>query len=260
VGFKRTSGDLVLFLDGDMELCQGWLRKALEVLRQQPDVAVVTGLVVDRPLHTERSDTFVVEQVDAPVRLTDVKHGGGAALYRRAVLNEVGPFNPHFYSDEEPELCVRIRRRGYRVVELDCPAVCHYTEPHEAISTLLARWKRKLYLGPGQILRYHLGSRVFWDYLGARGFGCLPALGLAAGVLSLLLSLVTQQWAWFGLWALALLAIVTLMLYRKRSIHQTLYSLVRRTLMMAGMLRGFLIRPLAPDDYPARVDEIRREE
>jgi hypothetical protein len=88
----------------------------------------------------------------------------------------------------------------------------------------------------------------------------LPALGLAAGVLSLLLSLVTQQWAWFGLWALALLAIVTLMLYRKRSIHQTLYSLVRRTLMMAGMLRGFLIRPLAPDDYPARVDEIRREE
>lgn len=260
VGFKRTTGDLVLFLDGDMELCQGWLEKALEVLGEQPDIAVVTGLVVDRPLHTPRSEPLAVEQGDAPTRLIEVKHGGGAALYRRAVLNEVGPFNPHFYSDEEPELCVRIRLRGYRVVELDCPAVCHYTEPHEAISTLLARWKRKLYLGPGQILRYHLGSGVFWAYLGERGFGCLPALGLAAGVVSLLLSLLTQQWVWFGLWAFAPLAVVTLTLYRKRSVHQTLYSLVRRTLMMAGMLRGFLIRPLAPDAYPARLDEIKREE
>ncbi len=74
------------------------------------------------------------------------------------MLDEVGPFNPHFYSDEEPELCVRIRRRGYRIVETDYPAVCHYTEPHEALSTLFARWRRRLYLGPGQILRYHLGS------------------------------------------------------------------------------------------------------
>ncbi len=260
VGLNRTSGDLVLFLDGDMELCQGWLGKAVEVLRQQPDIAVVTGLVIDRPLHTERNDVFVVEQGEAPVPLVDVKHGGGAALYRRAVLNEVGAFNPHFYSDEEPELCVRIRRRGYRVVELACPAVYHYTEPHETISTLFARWKRRLYLGPGQILRYHLGSEVFWSYLAERGFGCLPALGLAAGVLSLLLSLVTQQWAWFGLWVLALAALILLMLYRKRSVHQTLYTLVRRVLMMAGMLRGFLIRPLAPDAYPARLDEIRREE
>ncbi|MEB2288552.1 MAG: glycosyltransferase [Anaerolineae bacterium] len=260
VGLNRTAGDLVLFLDGDMELCQGWLEKAVEVCGQRPDVAVVTGLVIDRPLHTARSEAFVVEQAETPVPLVDVKHGGGAALYRRAVLDEVGAFNPHFYSDEEPELCVRIRRRGYRIVELACPAVCHYTEPHEAISTLFARWKRRLYFGPGQILRYHLGSRVFWSYLAERGFGCLPALGLAVGVLSLLLSLLTGQWAWLGLWALALVAVVLLMLYRKRSVHQALYTLVRRALMMAGMWRGFLMRPLAPDAYPALVDEIGREE
>lgn len=260
VGFKQTTGKLVLFLDGDMELCPGWLGQAIEILRQQPEVAAVTGLVIDRPLNTPRDDVCVAARTGAAVRLKEVQHGGGAALYRRAVLDEVGSFNPHFYSDEEPELCLRIRRRGYRIVELDCPAVCHYTEPYEALSTLFARWKRRLYLGPGQILRYHLGSGMFWDYLRERGFGCVPALGLAAGVICLLLSLLTEQWVWFGLWVLALIAIFVLMLYRKRSVHRALYTLMRRMLMMAGMLRGFLFSPQAPQDYPARFDEIEGQE
>ncbi len=260
VGFRQTTGDLVLFLDGDMELCPGWLSQAINILRQQPDIAVVTGVVIDRPLDTPRDNVFAVEQADGEVRVKDVQHGGGAALYRRAVLDEVGPFNPHFYSDEEPELCVRIRRRGYRVVETDYPAVCHYTEPYEALSSLFARWKRRLYLGPGQILRYHLGNGVFWDYLKERGFGCLPALGLAAGAGCLLLSLLTQAWVWFGLWVLALLAVIALTLYRKRSAHRALYTLTRRALMMAGMLRGFFLKPLPPDAYPARFDETNSQE
>jgi len=260
VGFRQTTGDLVLFLDGDMELCPGWLDTAMAILRQQPEIAAVTGAVIDRPLDTPRDEVCVVKQAGGGVRLHEVRHGGGAALYRRAVLDEVGPFNPHFYSDEEPELCVRIRRRGYRIVETDYPAVCHYTEPHEALSTLFARWRRRLYLGPGQILRYHLGSGVFWAYLSERGFGCLPALALAAGAVCLLLSLLTQVWVWFGLWGLALLAVIALTLYRKRSVHRTLYTLTRRALMTAGMLRGFFLKPLPADAYPAHFDEINSQE
>ena len=46
-GFAATSGDYVLFLDGDMELCHGWLARALRVLESEPSVAAVAGRVVD---------------------------------------------------------------------------------------------------------------------------------------------------------------------------------------------------------------------
>ena len=32
IGYKHTSGELVLFLDGDMELCKGWLETGLQIL------------------------------------------------------------------------------------------------------------------------------------------------------------------------------------------------------------------------------------
>src|SRR6266853_2928168 len=41
IGYKRTRGDFVLFLDGDMELLQGWLRQAVQVMREMPKGGVM---------------------------------------------------------------------------------------------------------------------------------------------------------------------------------------------------------------------------
>ena len=60
---------------------------------------------------------------------------GGAAMYRRSTLEEVGPFNPWMHSDGEPELCVRIRHAGYRILKLGHPIAYHYSDPDGIIST-----------------------------------------------------------------------------------------------------------------------------
>ena len=39
VGFHHTEGDLVLYMDGDTELVPGWLRSAITVLQQNPNIA-----------------------------------------------------------------------------------------------------------------------------------------------------------------------------------------------------------------------------
>src|SRR5205814_10040498 len=49
---------------------------------------------------------------------------GGAALYRRSVLEHVGTFNPYLFSDEEPELYIRIRHAGYQVLQQIGRASC----------------------------------------------------------------------------------------------------------------------------------------
>ncbi|PYT38783.1 MAG: hypothetical protein DMG45_22345, partial [Acidobacteria bacterium] len=162
IGYKRTRGEFVLFLDGDMELLQGWLGQALQVMREISKAGVMlSSRVIELP----------PSGASVPPSPAPITHGaipkevsrvsfvvGGAALYRRSVLEQVGTFNPFLYSDEEPELYLRIRHAGYRVLQLDFPIVRHYSQPQETPSALLGRRKRNFLLGVGQCIRYHMGT------------------------------------------------------------------------------------------------------
>ncbi|MCL4488735.1 MAG: glycosyltransferase [Chloroflexi bacterium] len=258
VGTRFTSGDYVLFLDGDMALCPGWLERALAVMRDQPDVAAITGHWYDYPRADGTAGSPNPAQLKLADRDTDVSRVGGAAMYRRSVLEQVGTFNPYFYSDGEPELCVRIRHAGYRILRLGSPIAFHYSDPVEAISTLIARWKRNLWLGMGQSMRYHLGTPLFIPYVRERGYGCVPIVVLVVGLLSFLWALAMREWLWLGLWASGLCVIVIGDALRKRSLYRALYSLVNRLLVVDGTLRGFLIPPGNPATYRGKFDVIQQ--
>lgn len=257
VGYKNTTGDLILFLDGDMELINGWLKKALVVFQTQPDVAVVTGPWLDLPVNTPTNQQNRAKQLETGIRNAEVRSSGGAAMYRRVVLQKVGSFNPYLYSDGEPELCVRIRYAGYRIIKLGNLISYHYSDPTEAMSTLIKRWKRNLWLGMGQGIRYHLGSELFWPYVKERGFGCLPFLVVGAGIISVGCSLAFHNWIFFSSWLLIISLIIILILIRKRSIYKTIYTLLQRTLALDGTIRGFLIKPMNPETFPDKYEIIQ---
>ena len=252
VGYQHATGRVILFLDGDMELYPGWLEQALNLLIETPNIAAITGTLIDRPKATPSRQQLPTTLYVDTTALRDVKHGGGAAIYRRSVLEEVGSFNPYLYSDEEPDLCIRIRHRGYRVVQLDQPVAMHYTDPDGHLSTLIARWRRRLYLGAGQNLRYHLSSEIFLPYLKERGFGLAPAAALIAGVLCLAISLTTRSLLWFGAWLLAFFTVIALDSLRKHSLYRAIYSLLLRLLIMDGTIKGFFMHPLTAEESPLR--------
>lgn len=257
IGSKHTTGDLVLFLDGDMELCQGWLERALQIIQDRPKVAVVTGQVIDLPKTGGPDDKPPLAKTGADATI-EVLYSGGAAMYRRSVLEQVGTFNPYLYSDEEPELCIRIRHAGYGIVRLQYPIAYHYSDSRDALSTFVRRWRRKLYLGAGQNIRYHLGGEILWPYLKERGYGLLPGLGLTAGLSSFLWSVRSGQRRWFCLWLLLLLGIIAGDAYRKHSLYRTIASLLERLFIIDGTVRGFLLKPLDPGTYPDKPDVIKR--
>ena len=256
-GYQHTEGDLVLFLDGDMELCPGWLEGALRVLQDEPDVAAITGQVVDLPKAAGPDDKLPLTTGDTDT-VTEIPYGGGAAMYRRSVLEEVGTFNPYLYSDEEPDLCIRIRHAGYRIVRLQRPIAYHYTDPKGGLSTKVARWRRKLYLGAGQSIRYHIGDEIFWSYIRERGYGLIPALGLLAGLGSLVWAFIGGQRGWFYTWMLLAGLFVAIDTYRKQSFRRTVTSLIERLFIVDGTVRGFLIKPLDPSSYPCEFDVVKR--
>ena len=261
VGFCQTSGDNVLFLDGDMELYGGWLAKALSVMNKEEDVAVVDGPRIDVPTST-KSHAEVAHYKPSPFyedwdSTTDTTKVGGAALYRRSVLNRVGPFNPWLRSDGEPELCMRIRHFGFRVVQLGHPVVYHYSDPPREWNTVIGRRSRGLYVGPGQIMRYYLGKELFWPYIRWRAYGVVPLLFMLAGALAAVLWIVAGTWLWAGLWAASLALVLAADLTRRRSLRRTLSALLERVFQAEGTIRGLLIPTLDPSEYPGRFDELR---
>jgi glycosyltransferase involved in cell wall biosynthesis len=256
-GYKYTTGEFVLFLDGDHELVPGWLPEAFAVFRREPKIGAIAGQIVDVPKATPGHNRHKAQQPTGPVTVTHAKHGGPAVIYRREVFEKVGTFNPYLYSDEEPELCIRIRQGGYYVSYINRQAVFHYTDPGDKIMTLYRRYKRNLYLGSGQSIRYHLHTGMLWPYVKERGHGLIPGLAILAGIVALIGSILARQFVWFALWGLMAMVVLALYTIRNRSFYRTFHSLFKRMLHLAGTIKGFTLEPLSPDTYPRRVDILK---
>jgi GT2 family glycosyltransferase len=259
VGLRRGSSPFVLFLDGDMQLVPGWLEAALSVMGRHEDVAAATGVIVDVPREGSSGTRGTLAVGPHEAALTELRHGRGAALYRRELLDRVGGFNPYLYSDEEPELCLRLRSAGFRIVRVEAPIALHLVDDGGGISTILARRRRRLYLGAGQNLRYLLGRETFWPYVRERGFGLVTAAALAAWIAGLALAAVLGHPLAAGAVLLAPAVLFALAAVRKRSIRAAAQSVVMRLVTLDGTIRGFLQPRLDPATHPIRFEVVRHE-
>ena len=102
IGFQHTTGELLMFVDGDCVLDRQWLCRALAYFTE-PDVAGIAGYLSDVDAEG-RATPFVGEQSLEVKTLPTLR---GIAAYRRAALQEAGSFNPHLRSEEEAELALR---------------------------------------------------------------------------------------------------------------------------------------------------------
>lgn len=128
--------ELVQFVDGDCEVVPGWIEAAREVLEARPDVAVVCGRRRERYPDASIYNRVIDVEWDTPVGET--KACGGDAMMRVASLREVGGFDPSLIAGEEPELCVRLRARGWKILRIDREMTLH-----DAAMTDFAQWWKR---------------------------------------------------------------------------------------------------------------------
>jgi len=148
-GFERLmelapDSPYVYFVDGDCEVCAGWIGKACAFLDSHSDVAIVWGQRRER--YPERSIYNMLCEIEwRSFKLGETKACGGDALMRIGPFREVGGFRPNLICGEEPELCVRIRQKGWRIWHLDEDMTLH----DAAIYRFGQWWKRMLRGGYG---------------------------------------------------------------------------------------------------------------
>lgn len=115
--------ELVQVVDGDCELQPGWIAAATGFLATRPRVAVACGRRRERHPEASLWNRLCDAEWDTPVG--PALACGGDALIRMAALDQVGGYDPRLIAGEEPELCLRLRARGWEIWRLDAEMTLH---------------------------------------------------------------------------------------------------------------------------------------
>jgi GT2 family glycosyltransferase len=118
--------EFVQFVDGDCEIAQSWLEKALSAFSARYDVAVVCGRRRER--YPEHSLFNLLCDIEWDTPIGESMSCGGDAMMRVVALQQVGCFNSALIAGEEPELCYRLRQDGWKVLRLDAEMTLHDAE------------------------------------------------------------------------------------------------------------------------------------
>lgn len=141
-GIRQSNGDYVALLNNDMEVEEGWLGELVRALeRSGPEVGSCVGKILyfDRRERIDSAgDCFTRAgfnfkrgwqqrdqgQFDRLERVFGAS--AGAALYRRAMLDELGGFDEDFFAYlEDVDLSFRAQLRGYGCLYVP-PAVAYH--------------------------------------------------------------------------------------------------------------------------------------
>jgi GT2 family glycosyltransferase len=133
--------EFVQFVDGDCEVVEGWLDSAQRELETQSDVAVVCGRRRERFPEQSIYNQLCDMEWDTPIG--EAKACGGDSMMRVKAFQQVGGFNPALIAGEEPELCVRLRQKEWKILRLDAEMTLHDAQ----MLQFSQWWKRMLRAG-----------------------------------------------------------------------------------------------------------------
>ncbi len=120
---KADPPDFVQFIDGDCELREGWVERARHFMHDNLRAAVVCGRRRERHPDASVYNALIDAEWDTPVG--EAKACGGDALMRYQAVNAVGGYRPDLIAGEEPELCLRLRARGWTVWRIEAEMTWH---------------------------------------------------------------------------------------------------------------------------------------
>jgi GT2 family glycosyltransferase len=137
-GFKKLleiapETHFVQFVDGDCELIAGWVNSARNFLQTHTEHAVACGRLYER--FPEKSIYNRLCDIEWNGPTGDIKACGGIFMIRAEAFQDVGGMNEMIRAGEEPEMCLRLRGKGWLIHRLD-----HSMAWHDAGMTTFSQW------------------------------------------------------------------------------------------------------------------------
>lgn len=133
----------VQMVDGDCEVVGGWIERAIAELDANPKAAVVCGRRRER--FPEASIYNRIADIEWNTPIGEAKSCGGDAMFRVSAFQEAGGYDNSVVAGEEPELCQRLREKGWKVFRIDAEMTLH----DSAMLRFGQWWKRSVRSGYG---------------------------------------------------------------------------------------------------------------
>ena len=213
----------VQFVDGDCEIVSGWLERATAFLDAHPQVVVVCGRRREREPDRSIYNALCDDEWNTPIG--PAKACGGDALMCAKALSAVAGYRDDLIAGEEPELCVRLRARGWQIHRLDVEMTLH-----DAAMTHWTQWwqrsKRAGYAFAEGAALHGSPPERHWvrEMRSARIWAGAVPLAIAS------LAVLGSPWAWL---ALAVYPVQVARLYA-RGAGPVRLRLARAALLVAG--------------------------
>ncbi len=140
-GFKRLRElaphiTYVQFIDGDCELDGEWPAHAIGFLEQNQKYCAVFGRLRERFPDRSIYNRLCDNEWNTPTG--DALACGGIVMMRVDAFEDVQGFRDELIAGEEPELCVRLRRAGWRIRRMDFEMA-----KHDANMMRFGQWWRR---------------------------------------------------------------------------------------------------------------------
>jgi len=118
IGFERLCQinpniSFIQFVDGDCEMVSGWFGVAVAEFEKEPSIGIICGRLRERCPEKSIYNLLCDMEWDTPIG--SVEACGGIFMIRVSVFIEAGGFNSTLIAGEEPELCLRIRQKNWRI-------------------------------------------------------------------------------------------------------------------------------------------------
>ena len=161
-GVRQARGEIVVFLNNDIEAEPTWLEALIDALDRHPEAGSAASrmMLYDQPTHIHSAgDLYGIDGIPEsrgvwqpygePYDRECLVFGGcgGALAYRKSVLDEIGLFEEAFFMYcEDVDLNWRAQLAGYRCVYTPDAVVRHHLSA----------------TGGGKLASYHVGRNTIW--------------------------------------------------------------------------------------------------
>lgn len=175
----------VQLIDGDCELIEGWIARAFAFLETNRRYAAAAGRLRERFPDASVYNYLCDVEWNTPVG--DAKACGGIVMMRIEAFESVGGFESDLIAGEEPELCARLRRDGWKIRRLDGEMALH----DAAMQRFSQWWKRAVRAGHAYAEACHLhGAEP--EKMGVRESRRIVAWGIVLPAVAILAAPVTN--------------------------------------------------------------------
>ena len=128
--------EFVQFIDGDSEIINNWITEAAHFLHTNQPIAVVSGILNER--FPEKTIYNALCDLEWKMPSGEVKSCGGNAMMRVSAFKQVNGYLPTLAAGEEPEMCVRLRQKGWKIWHLHQAMMLH-----DANMTSFKQWWKR---------------------------------------------------------------------------------------------------------------------